>query len=78
MSGRRHPLNSEEAARRAEAERVTQQRARDAALRVGQTFQDALRSGGVEPEMEVVPAGRFGWGASRGRTVKTMSLRCIG
>ena len=52
MSGRRHPLNSfdvardaREAARRAEAERVAQRRARDAALRVGQTFRDALRLG---------------------------------
>ena len=67
MSGRRHPLNSEEAARRAEAERVAQRRARDAALRVGQTFRDALRSGGEEPEMVVVPAGTFRMGGVSGQ-----------
>ena len=52
-----------ETARRAEAERVAQRRARDAALRVGQTFRDALRSGGEGPEMVVVPAGRFQMGS---------------
>ena len=51
-----------EVARRAAAERVAQRRARDAQLRVGQTFRDDLRSGGAGPEMVVVPAGAFRMG----------------
>ena len=56
-----------EAARRAEAERVAQRRARDAALQVGQTFRDALRSGGEGSEMVVVPAGAFRMGCVSGQ-----------
>ncbi len=67
MSGRRHLLNSEEAARRAEAERVAQRRVRDSVLRVGQTFRDALQSGGEGREMVVVPAGAFRMGCVSGQ-----------
>ena len=57
----------EEAARQAAAERVAQRRARDAALQVGQTFRDALRSGGEGPAMVVVPAGAFRMGCVSGQ-----------
>ena len=56
-----------EAARRAEADLVAQRRARDAALQVGQTFRDDLRSGGEGPEMVVVPAGSFRMGCVSGQ-----------
>ena len=49
---------AEQAAREEAARRV-----RDAALRVGQTFRDDLRSGGEGPEMVVVPAGSFRMGS---------------
>ena len=42
-------------------------RARDGALRVGQTFRDPLRSGGEGPEMVVVPAGAFRMGCVSGQ-----------
>ena len=59
-----------EVARRAAAERVAQRRARDAQLRVGQTFRDDLRSGEEGPEMVVVPAGTFRMGCVSGRNCR--------
>ena len=60
-----------QAERQAAAEQAareeTARRARDAALRVGQTFRDDLRSGGEGPEMKVVPAGTFRMGCVSGQ-----------
>ena len=63
----RPAAEAREAARRAEAERVAQRRTRDAALRVGHTFRDPLRSEGEGPEMVVVPAGAFRMGCVSGQ-----------
>ena len=69
QAGRRatEAREAREVVRRAEAERVAQRRARDAALRVGQTFRDPLRSGGEGPEMVIVPAGAFRMGCVSGQ-----------
>ena len=46
----------------AERQRAAREEAEE--FRVGQTFRDALRSGGEGPEMVVVPAGRFLYGGA--------------
>ena len=61
-------LEAYSAGRHADAARERQATRREAeTFRVGQTFRDALRSGGEGPEMVVVPAGAFRMGCVSGR-----------
>ena len=61
-------LETYPAGRHADAARERQVTRREAGTyRVGQTFRDALRSGGEGPEMVVVPAGTFRMGCVSGQ-----------